>query len=78
MIVLKVPSNSLYYDPNRCLLCRSNAPDTDFPNPVADTILPCPEPNTGNFVEWLYVSLDTPFAVLIDILHIKVNHQVDL
>ena len=39
--------------------------DTNFPHPVAETVLPCSEPNTGDSVEWLYVSLDTPFAVLI-------------
>ena len=48
MIVVKTPSGSRYFDPNRCLLCISNAMDTNFPHPVADTVLPCPEPNTGD------------------------------
>ena len=39
--------------------------DTNFPQPVAGPILPFPDPNTGDSVEWLYVSLDTLFAVLI-------------
>ena len=39
--------------------------DTNSPHPVADTILPCPDSNTGDPVEWLHVSLDTPLASLI-------------
>ena len=46
--VVNTPSGSRYCDPNRCLLCRSNAMDTNFPRPVADTVLPCPDPNTGD------------------------------
>ena len=65
MIVLKVPSGSLYCNPNRCLSCMSNVIDTSFPHPVADTVLPCPDPKTGDYGQWLYVSLETPFAVLI-------------
>ena len=37
---------------------------TCFSHLVVDTVLPCPYPNIGDPIEWLYVSLDTPFAVL--------------
>ena len=51
MIVLKEPSGSRYCDPNRCLSCISNTIDTNFPHPVADTVLPCPDPNTIESIE---------------------------
>ena len=34
--------------------------DTNFSNSVA--ILPCSDPNTGDPVDRLFVSLDTPFT----------------
>ena len=61
MIVVKNPSGSLYCDPNLCLLCISSAT-------VVGIVLPCPDPNTGDPVEWLYVSFGTPLAVLIESL----------
>ena len=51
MIVLNVPCGSLYCDPYRCLSCMSKAIDTSFPHPVAETVLPWPEPNTGELDE---------------------------
>ena len=39
--------------------------DTNFLHSIADTVLLCPDPNTSDPFEWLYVSLNTPFSVLI-------------
>ena len=65
MIVLNVPCGSLYCDPYLCLSCMSSAIDTSLHHPVVDIVIPWPDSNTSESDEWLYVSLDTPFAVLI-------------
>ena len=65
IIVLDVPSESLYYNLYLCLSCMSSAIETRFLHPIAETVLSCPKPKTGESDEWLYVSSDTPFDVLI-------------
>ena len=64
IIVLNIPWGPLYCDPYICLLCMSSTIDTSFPHPVAEMVLPWFDLNTGDSDEWLYVSSDTPFAVL--------------